>query len=108
MAREWTLDAARVLLLRWNRQKVESAVRDGGPSVDLKGLEAWLLEQQPACLAEAERLLDLIAAHETGTADDLTGLCRVGGAVRNDLIGHRSRVDVSFAPRASGPIAGRA
>ncbi|MNL28073.1 hypothetical protein D3C87_1497030 [compost metagenome] len=71
-------------------------------------MEAWLLDQKPASLAEAERLLDLIAAHEAGVDGDLTGLCRVGGAVRNDLSCHRSRVDVSFAPCASGPMAGRA
>ena len=108
MAREWTLEAARVLLLRWSSKTIERAVRDGGTSVELAGLEAWLLEQQPACLAEAERLLDLITAHEAGVDGDPAALCGIGGAVRNDLGRHQSRVDVSFAPCASGPMAGRA
>jgi len=108
MAQQWTMEAARALLHQWNRRKVEGAVRAGGLSVDLDAVEAWLLDQKPVSLAEAERLLDLIAAHEAGADGDLTGLCTVGGAVRNDLSGHRSRVDVSFAPCASGPMAGRA
>ena len=108
MAQEWTMEAARALLQQWTRRKVDGAVRAGGLAVDLDAVEVWLLDQKPSSLAEAERLLDLIAAHETGMAGDLTGLCQVGGAVRNDLIGHRSRVDVSFAPCASGPMAGRA
>lgn len=108
MAQEWTMEAARALLHQWNRRKVEGAVRVGGLSVDLDGLETWLLDQKPASLAEAERLLDLITAHEAGVDGDLTALCRVSGAVRNDLNCHRSRVDVSFAPCASGPMAGRA
>ncbi|MGH7025864.1 hypothetical protein [Brevundimonas sp.] len=108
MAQEWTMEAARALLRQWNRRKVEAAVRVGGLSVDLDGLETWLLDQQPASLAEAERLLDLIAAHEAGAAGDLGGLCRVTGAVRNDIGRDGSRVEVSFAPQASGPLAGRA
>lgn len=108
MAQAWTMDAARALLLQWNRRKVEGAVRAGGLAVDLDALESWLLEQKPSSLAEAERLLDLITVHEAGVDGDLAALCRVGGAVRNDLSRHRSRVDVSFAPCASGPVAGRA
>lgn len=108
MAQEWTMEAARALLHQWNRRKVDGAVRVGGLLVDLDAVETWLLGQQPASLVEAERLLDLIAAHEAGLDGDLTGLCRVGGAVRNDVSRHRSRVDVSFAPCASGPMAGRA
>ncbi|WEK57158.1 MAG: hypothetical protein P0Y52_11485 [Candidatus Brevundimonas phytovorans] len=102
------MEAARALLHQWNRRKVDGAVRVGGLLVDLDAVETWLLGQQPASLVEAERLLDLIAAHEAGLDGDLTGLCRVGGAVRNDVSRHRSRVDVSFAPCASGPMAGRA
>ena len=108
MAQEWTMEAARALLHQWNNRKVENAVRVGGLTVDLGELEHWLLDQKPTSLAEAERLLDLIAAHEAGAASDLGGLCRVGGAVRNDVDPHRSRVEVSFAPCASGPMAGRA
>ena len=108
MAQEWTMEAARALLHQWNNRKVENAVRVGGLTVDLGELEHWLLDQKPTSLAEAERLLDLIAAHEAGAASDLGGLCRVGGAVRNDIDPHRSRVEVSFAPCASGPMAGRA
>ncbi|MNH67984.1 hypothetical protein D3C73_200520 [compost metagenome] len=108
MAQEWTMEAARALLHQWNRRKVDGAVRVAGLMADLDAVETWLLDQQPATLTEAERLLDLIAAHEAGAGGDLTGLCRVGGAVRNDVSRHRSRVDVSFAPCASGPMAGRA
>lgn len=108
MAQEWTMGAARALLHQWNRRKVDGAVRVAGLLVDLDAVEIWLLGQQPTSLAEVERLLDLIAAHEAGLDGDLTGLCRVGGAVRNDLSRHRSRVDVSFDPCASGPVAGRA
>lgn len=108
MACEWTMETARALLHQWSSRKVEGAVRMGGLTVDLSELEAWLLDQRPSSLAEAERLLDLIAVHETGTSDDLGGLCRVGGSVRNDIGRHGSRVEVSFAPQASGPLAGRA
>ena len=108
MAQEWTMEAARALLHQWNSRKIDSAVRVGGLAVALDGLETWLLDQKPTSLVEAERLLDLIAAHEAGAAGDLGGLCRVGGAVRNDVDPHRSRVEVSFAPCASGPMAGRA
>ena len=108
MAQEWTMEAARALLHQWNNRKVENAVRVGGLTVDLGELEHWLLDQNPTSLADAELLLDLIAAHEAGAASDLGGLCRVGGAVRNDVDPHRSRVEVSFAPCASGPMAGRA
>lgn len=107
MAREWTMEAARGLLHQWNSRKIEGAVREGGLTVDLGGLEAWILDQKPASLAEAERLLDLIAAHDAGGFTDLGGLCRMGAAVRND-VGSGSRVEVSFAPRASGPMGGRA
>lgn len=108
MAQEWTLEAARGLLHQWTSRKVECAIRVGGLTVDMGELEHWLLDQNPASLAEAERLLDLVAAHEAGAASDLGDLCRVGGAVRNDVHPHRSRVEVSFAPQASGPLAGRA
>ena len=108
MAQEWTMEAARALLRQWTDRKVESAVRVGGLTADLGELERWLLDQKPASLAEAERLLDLIAAHESGAAGDLGGLCRVGGAVRNHIGRNGSRVEVSFAPQASGPLAGRA
>ncbi|MFK0298346.1 hypothetical protein ACIQTU_03910 [Brevundimonas sp. NPDC090276] len=102
------MSAARTLLHQWTSRRVEGAVRAGGLTVDLSGLERWLLDQKPGSLAEAERLLDVIATFETGGGQDLDSLCQVGGAVRNDLNGHRSRVDVSFAPCASGPMAGRA
>ena len=75
---------------------------------ELGALEVWLLEQRPETLAEAERLLDLIASHEAGGGRGLEQLCRIGGGVRNDVAPHRSRVEHSFAPRASGPLAGRA
>lgn len=108
MAQEWTMEAARALLYQWNSRKVESAVQVDGLAVELGGLVRWLLDQQPTSLAEAERLLDLISAHEAGGGRDFDSLCRVGGAVRNDIGRNGSRVEVSFAPQASGPLAGRA
>ncbi|MGO4409703.1 MULTISPECIES: hypothetical protein [unclassified Brevundimonas] len=108
MAQQWTIGAARALLHQWNRRTVDAAVCVGALAADLDVLEAWLLDQKPASLAEAERLLELIAAHEMGAAGDLGVLCKVGGAVRNDIDRHRSRVELSFAPCASGPMAGRA
>ena len=51
------------------------------------------------------------ATHKAAVIDpggDLDSLCRVGGAVRNDIGRNGSRVEISFAPQASGPLAGRA
>ncbi|WP_292059256.1 MULTISPECIES: hypothetical protein [unclassified Brevundimonas] len=108
MAQKWSMEAAQALLRQWNNRAVEASVRAGGLTVDLNAVEAWLLDQRPDSLAEAERLLDLIVSHEAGGGRGLEQLCRVGGAVRNDVTPHRSRVEHSFAPRASGPLAGRA
>lgn len=108
MAQHWTMEAARALLRQWNDNRLEASVREGGLTVELGALEVWLLEQRPETLTEAERLLDLITSHQSGGGRGLEQLCRVGGAVRNDVDFHRSRVEHSFAPRASGPLAGRA
>lgn len=108
MAQQWTMETACVLLRRWSRTRSESTLQSPHPSMSPDGLEAWLLDQAPASLVEAERLLELISVHEAGAQGDMTALCQVGGAVRNDLQHQRSRVDVSFAPCASGPLAGRA
>ena len=108
MAQQWTMETACVLLRRWSRTRSESTLQSPQPSMSPDGLEAWLLDQAPASLVEAERLLELISVHEAGAQGDMTALCQVGGAVRNDLQHQRSRVDVSFAPCASGPLAGRA
>lgn len=108
MARKWSMEAARALLRQWNKRAVEASVQSGGLTADLNAIEAWLLDQRPETLEEAERLLDLIVSHEAGGGRGLEQLCRVGGAVRNDVDPHRSRVEHSFAPRASGPLAGRA
>lgn len=108
MAQQWTMEAARGLLRQWNDKRLEASVRAGGLMAELGALEVWLLEQRPETLAEAERLLDLIASHESGGGRGLEQLCRIGGGVRNDVDAHRSRVEHSFAPRASGPLAGRA
>ncbi len=102
------MEAARALLRQWNDKRLEASVRAAGLMVELGALEVWLLEQRPETLAEAERLLDLIASHESGGGWGLEQLCRIGGGVRNDVAPHRSRVEHSFAPRASGPLAGRA
>ncbi|MBN9480128.1 MAG: hypothetical protein J0I52_07825 [Bordetella sp.] len=108
MAQKWSMEAAQALLLQWNRRAVEASVQAGGLTADLDAVAAWLLDQRPETLEEAERLLDLIVSHEAGGGRGLEQLCRVGGAVRNDVDPHRSRVEHSFAPRASGPLAGRA
>lgn len=108
MAQEWSMEAARTLLRQWNNRAIESSVRSGGLTADLNAVEAWLMDQQPVSLAEAERLLDLIVSHEAGGGRGLEQLCRVGGAGRNDVDLHRSRVEHSFAPQASGPLVGRA
>lgn len=108
MARKWTMEAALALLRQWNSRVVETSVRAGGLKAELNAVEAWLLDQRPDTLAEAERLLDLIISHEAGDDRGPEVLCRIGGGVRNDVDAHRSRIEQSFAPRASGPLAGRA
>lgn len=108
MAQEWSMEAARALLGHWNSRAIEASVRTGGLMADLNAVEAWLLDQRPTSLVEAERLLELIVSHEAGGGRGLEQLCRVGGAVRNDIDPHRSRIENSFAPQASGPLAGRA
>lgn len=108
MARSWTLEAARCLIRQWCEQRVDQAVEVDGLTARLEGLETFIIEQQPTSLAEAERLLDLISMAESPARADLEALCRVGGAVRNDIGRNGSRIEISFAPRASGPFAGRA
>ncbi len=108
MARSWTLETARCLIRHWCEQRVDRAVEANGLAARLEGLESFVMEQQPASLEEAERLLDLISVVESPARSDLESLCRVGGAVRNDIGRNGSRVEISFAPRASGPLVGRA
>ncbi len=102
------MEAAQALLKDWSIRTVDVSVRAGGLTADLDAVEAWLLDQRPETLAEAERLLDLIVSYQAGGGRGLEALCRVGGAIRNDVDAHRSRIEHSFAPRASGPLAGRA
>jgi hypothetical protein len=108
MAQKWSMEAAGTLLRHWNSRAIEASVRAGGLTADLNAVEAWLLDQRPTSLAEAERLLELIVSHEAGGGRGLEQLCRVGGAGRNDIDPHRSRIENSFAPQASGPLVGRA
>lgn len=108
MAQEWSMEAARTLLKQWNNRAIEASVRSGGATADFDAVEAWLAGQQPDTLAEAERLLDLIVSHDAGGGRGLEPLCRLGGAVRNYVDLHRSRVEHSFAPQASGLLVGRA
>lgn len=102
------MEAARALLRQWNDGRLEALEHEAGLTAELGEFETWLLEQNLESLAEAERLLELIVSHEGDEGRGLEPLCRIGGGVRNDIAPHRSRIEHSFAPRASGPLAGRA
>ena len=108
MARIWTLDVARDLIQRWSQERVEAAVDREGLTARLEALERFILEQKPVSLNEAERLLDLIGLVDTQASADVGSLCRLAGVGRNDVGRTQSRVEHSFAPRATGPIVGRA
>lgn len=108
MAQKWDLETARSLIQNWAGAQ-ERRLLERVSLADLLGeLELFIMDQQPASLTEAERLLELIVISQQDCALDLNDLCRLGGAVRNDLGRYDSRVEHSFAPQASGPMAGRA
>lgn len=106
MAESWGLESARRVLQAWARQRVDDATRKNGLAVQFDGLEAWLLAQNPQTLEEAERVLAILEAFEAG-AEGMETLARAGGEHRRDG-GTTSRVSRSFAPRAYGPVGGRA
>lgn len=108
MGQTWTLEIARDLIRRWSARRIEQAVDMEGLGVRLEALENFILEQRPASLEEAERLLDLIEGVERQGLSDVASLCGINGVGRNDLGRGNSRVELSFAPRAFGPIVGRA
>lgn len=106
MAGSWGLEAARNVLTAWSTRRVDEATRKDGLGVQFEGIEAWLLAQDPQTLEEAERVLAILHAFEAGeTGMDL--LARAGGEHRRDGAS-TSRVSNSFAPRAYGPVGGRA
>lgn len=107
MAQSWGLDAARMVLGEWAEKRVSEATRQYGLSVQFEGVEAWLLAQMPQTLAEAERVLEVLAAFEGGRAAELDILTKAAGEHRRDGVA-TSRVSHSFAPRAYGPVGGRA
>lgn len=106
MAESWGLEAARNVLKAWARKRVDEATRKNGLGVQFDGLEAWLLAQNPQTLEEAERILAILDSFESG-AEGMDVLARAGGEHRRDGAS-TSRVSHSFAPRAYGPVGGRA
>jgi hypothetical protein len=108
MAQTWSLEIARDLIRQWCDMRVEEAVDLEGLTVKLEALESFILEQKPGSLEEAERLLDMIGLFDNQRPSDPGGLCALNGYGRNDVGRGGSRVEVSFAPRAFGPIVGRA
>lgn len=107
MAETWGLEAARSVLREWATQRVDEATQKSGLTVQFDGVEAWLLAQEPQTLEEAERVLVVLEAHHAGRTEGLDVLMRAAGEHRRDGAA-TSRVGHSFAPRAYGPVGGRA
>lgn len=107
MVQAWGLETARKVLFQWSERRVREATDQQGLAVQFGRVEAWLLAQSPNTLEEAERVLAVLEAFEAGTVSDLDFLARGGGEHRRDG-GATSRVSTSFAPRAYGPVGGRA
>lgn len=107
MVQAWGLETARKVLFQWTERRVREATAKQGLAVQFEGVEAWLLAQSPNTLEEAERVLAVLEAFESGTSDGLDLLARGGGEHRRDGA-PPSRVSTSFAPRAYGPVGGRA
>lgn len=107
MAQAWGLDAARTVLNDWAQRRVNEATERDGLAVQFGGVEAWLLAQSPHTLAEAERVLAVLEAFKAGRTDGMDILSKAGGEHRRDGVS-ASRVSHSFAPRAYGPMGGRA
>lgn len=107
MVQAWGLETARQLLFQWSERRVSEAAAKQGLAVQFEGVEAWLLAQSPTTLEEAERVLAVIDAFESGNTEGLDVLSRGGGEHRRDGVSE-SRINNSFAPRAYGPVGGRA
>lgn len=107
MVQVWGLETARSILFTWAERRVSEAAAKQGLAVQFEGVEAWLLAQSPSTLEEAERVLAVLEAFQSGSADGLDLLARGGGEHRRDGVSS-SRVSHSFAPRAYGPVGGRA
>ena len=108
MAQVWKVEIVRGLIQKWAACRIEDGVAREGLTVNLAALEDYILSQNPATLEEAERLLDMIGLVEAEASSDLGLLCRLNGVGRNDLGRNNSRVEVSFAPCAFGPLLGHA
>lgn len=107
MAQVWKLETARRVLNDWSRRTVEEATQKHGLGVQFEGVEAWLLAQSPTSVEDAERVLSVLDAFEGGRTEGLELLARGGGEYRRDGKAE-SRINHSFAPRAYGPLGGRA
>lgn len=107
MAVSWGLEAARSVLRKWAMQRVDEATQRDGLTVQFEGVEAWLLAQDPQTLDEAETVLAVLDAFKAGRTDGMNLLMRAAGEHRRDGVA-TSRVSNSFAPRAYGPVGGRA
>lgn len=79
MARSWTLEIARDLIQDWSAKRVELAVDRQGLTVELEALESFILEQKPASLEQAERLLDLITIADSPMPTGYERLCSLQG-----------------------------
>ena len=112
MAQSWGLESARSVLQEWAERHVSEAAKSCGLSVQFSGVEAWLLAQNPQTLGEAERILEVLEVYQADTKDaqrasDMDRLVKAAGEHRRDGCA-QSRVSHSFAPRAYGPLGGRA
>lgn len=107
MAETWGLETARNILQTWAKNRVDEATEKNGLAVQFDGVEAWLLAQEPRNLEEAERVLAVLEAFNGGRTEGLDLLMRAAGEHRRDGAA-TSRVSNSFAPRAYGPVGGRA
>lgn len=107
MAETWGLEAARSVLRAWATRRVDEATQKSGLGVQFEGVEAWLLAQDPHTLDEAERVLTVLDAFNAGRTEGMDVLMRAAGEHRRDGAA-TSRVSNSFAPRAYGPVGGRA
>ena len=107
MAQAWGLEASRQVLQAWARKHVEEATCEKGLAVQFDGLEGWFLAQNPQSLEEAEHILSILEAYTSGRTEGLDRLAKAAGEHRRDGVSS-SRVSNSFAPRAYGPLGGRA
>ena len=107
MVHSWGLQTARKVLRDWADAHVAQATREKGLGVQFEGIEGWLLTQSPQTLEEAEYVLEVLTAFQAGNTQSINVVLRRAGEHRRDGEA-TSRVSHSFAPRAYGPLGGRA